>query len=92
MAVVGDRLVSAADDRSIKLWDLRGLQQIGPRFERQSDTVTAIAIMAAGLVVAIWRGATPRIEQLPGGAPIAGAVVRVQTRRKAVLAFTDKPR
>ena len=57
-----------------------------------SDTVTAIAIMAAGLVVAIWRGATPRIEQLPGGAPIAGAVVRVQTRRKAVLAFTDKPR
>jgi drug/metabolite transporter (DMT)-like permease len=57
-----------------------------------SDTVTAITIMAAGPVVAIWFGATPRIEQLLGGALIASAVVWVQTRRKAVLAFTDKPR
>ena len=44
-----------------------------------------------GVLVAIWFGTTPRIEQLLGGALIVGAVIWVQTSRKVTAPIMDEP-
>jgi len=71
---------------AVFLWNY-GVRHIGIQVASMFVNLTPIV----GVLVAIWLGATPRIEQLLGGALIVGAVIWVQTRRKKTAAITDAP-
>ena len=71
---------------AVFMWNY-GVRHIGIQVASMFTNLTPVV----GVLVAIWFGATPRIEQLLGGALIVGAVIWVQTRRKAAVAFTDEP-
>lgn len=71
---------------AVFLWNY-GVRHIGLQVSAMFMNLTPIV----GVLVAMWFGATPRIEQLLGGALIVGAVIWVQTRRKAAVAITDEP-
>jgi drug/metabolite transporter (DMT)-like permease len=62
---------------AVFLWNY-GVRHIGLQVSAMFMNLTPIV----GVLVAIWFGASPRIEQLLGGALIVGAVIWVQTRRK----------
>lgn len=64
-----------------------GVRQIGLQLASMFMNLTPIV----GVLVAIWFGAAPRIEQILGGALIVGAVIWVQTRRKAAAAPLEDP-
>ena len=63
---------------AVFLWNY-GVRHIGLQVSAMFMNLTPIV----GVLVAIWFGATPRIEQMLGGALIVGAVIWVQTRRNA---------
>lgn len=73
---------------AVFLWNY-GVRHIGLQVSAMFMNLTPVV----GLSVAMWFGATPRIEQLLGGALIIGAVIWVQTRRKAaaVAVMNDRP-
>jgi len=71
---------------AVFLWNY-GVRHIGIQVAAMFINLTPIV----GVLVAIWFGTTPRIEQLLGGALIVGAVVWVQTRRKVAVAIMDEP-
>ncbi len=55
-----------------------GVRQIGLQLASMFMNLTPIV----GVLVAMWFGATPRVEQVLGGMLIVGAVVWVQRRRR----------
>lgn len=64
-----------------------GVRQIGLQLASMFMNLTPIV----GVLVAMWFGATPRIEQILGGALIVGAVIWVQRRRRAAAAPAKDP-
>lgn len=69
---------------AVFLWNY-GVRHVGIQVSAMFMNLTPIV----GVLVAVWFGAVPRLEQLFGGALIVGAVIWVQTRRKAVVAVTE---
>ena len=61
---------------AVFLWNY-GVRHIGLQVSAMFMNLTPIV----GVLVAVWFGATPRIEQLLGGALIVGAVIWVQMQR-----------
>lgn len=69
---------------AVFLWNY-GVRHIGLQVSSMFMNLTPIV----GVLVAMWFGAVPRLEQLFGGALIVGAVIWVQTRRKAAITVVD---